>query len=515
MIAKLNGAILYGVKALHITVEVSVTNGIGYTITGLPDDTLKESLGRIGIALTNLGFQMPRTKLVINMTPAHIRKKGTSLELPIAIGILLASGQLPVSEKIANYWLAGEIGLDGAIHPVAGTLAMACQAIQEKYASFIVPMRNAPEACIVPGIDIYGADHLTQALSILYDQSPISPSRSRMTAASQVFHLDFKEVKGQTSAKRALEIAAAGGHNALLIGPPGSGKTMLAQRLPSILPPMTMEEALETTRIYSVTPSQSPLNGLIAERPFRAPHHTVSDIALAGGGLLPLPGEISLAHNGVLFLDELPEFNRRALEALRQPMEERKLLVSRSRMSLEFPANFMLIAAMNPCPCGYHGHPYRSCTCSAGRIQWYHHKLSGPLLERIDLHIVAEVPELSELFEANVQTESSETIRQRVIKARQIQEMRFKGIIGVYNNAQLPETLLHALCPIEPAARRYLLHHMKSQQLSHRAFGRVLKIARTIADLSGKSTLELAHVVEALYFRGLDKPSALSVKKIL
>ncbi len=476
-------------------------------ITGLPDDAIKESLNRLSIAITSNGYHMPRTKLVINLAPADVRKTGTAFDLPIALGILMASEQFSDLGKLNDYIIVGELGLDGSVYPVRGALCMAYHAQKEGCKGIVLPIANAKEAALVKGIEVYGVRHVNEVIDFIQSDCALDPIKPEATITStHPSRLDFKDVRGQQNVKRAMEIAAAGGHNALLIGPPGIGKTMLAKRLPSILPPMTISEALETTRIYSVVNHAEPLTGLITERPFRNPHHTTSDVALAGGGSIPMPGEISLAHNGVLFLDELPEFKRTVIEVLRQPLEERKVFIARAKMALEFPASFMLLAAMNPCLCGYFGHPLRSCTCSGRAIYWYRRKISGPLLERIDLHIEAESVPLHELMEINTPSEASSVIRERVIKARKIQSLRYKDKENVYCNAQMPDQDIDSYCKTDETAKKYLLKNMHLLQLSARSYSRILKVARTIADLAGSNLIELNHVAEAIHFRSLDKP---------
>jgi magnesium chelatase family protein len=515
MLAKLFGSALYGIDAFRITIEVSVSNGLGYHITGLPDEAISESLSRIEVALKSSGFQMPRTKLIINLAPADIRKAGTALDLPIALGILLASNQLNDRGKLKNYIIVGEIGLDGALYPVRGALCMAHQARKDGFKGILLPVENATEAALVDELNVYGFTSLQQVVAFLKKEDTIKETRRnpQTVPSAREDEFDFKHVRGQKGVKRALEIAAAGGHNALLIGPPGIGKTLLAKCLPSIMPPMSDPESLETTRIYSLIKKNEPLTGLIRARPFRSPHHTCSDIALAGGGSFPMPGEISLAHNGILFLDELPEFKRSAIEVLRQPLEDRKVLIARAKLSLEYPSTFLLLAAMNPCLCGYFGHPKRICTCSRRAVNSYRHRISGPILERIDLQVMVDPVPCSEMLGENPAVESSATIRARVLKTREIQARRFSGKAPIYCNAQMQDKDIEGYCPLEESARKYLLRTMDLAQLSPRSYTRTIKLARTIADMAAKEIIELDHIAEALHFRSLDKPLVIPTTK--
>jgi magnesium chelatase family protein len=487
---------------------VNVLAGNGYFIVGLPDNAVKESLQRVESALKSNNYYMPRTKLVVNLAPADIRKTGTAFDLPIAIGTLSASDQLQSEKNMSNYIMMGELSLDGSLLPVKGALPMAITARREGFKGLIVPYANCREAAIVNQLEVYGVTHINEVIAFFNGKGTLSPTevnaREAFIKCQHSFDTDFMEVRGQENIKRALEITAAGGHNAILIGPPGAGKTMLAKRIPTILPPLSLQEALETTKIHSVAGKLSEHTTLVAQRPFRSPHHSVSDAALVGGGGIPQPGEISLAHNGVLFLDELPEFKRSVLEVMRQPMEERKVTISRAKIALDFPASFMLIASMNPCPCGFYNHPERKCSCPPGAVQKYLNKISGPLLDRIDLHVEVTPVPFSELS-LRQEGESSESIRQRVMEAREIQTQRFREISGLYCNAQMSSKLIRKVCQLERTGEQLLKHAMEKLNLSARAYDRILKVSRTIADLQAAPSILNEHLAEAIQYRSLDR----------
>ena len=507
MLVKVYTAALQGIDATIVTIEVNSSRGIKFFLVGLPDSAVKESHERIISALQVNGYKFPSRQIVVNMAPADIRKEGSSYDLPLAIGILASAGEVS-EEKLSKYLIIGELSLDGSLQPIKGALPIAICARAKGYEGFILPKQNAREAAVVNNLNVYGVENIKEVIEFFNGERELEPTivntREEFYQHQSNFSYDFADVKGQESVKRALEVAAAGGHNVIMIGAPGSGKSMMAKRMPSILPPLSLGESLETTKIHSVAGKLTKNDSLIATRPFRAPHHTISQVAMVGGGSNPQPGEISLAHNGLLFLDELPEFNRSVLEVLRQPLEDRHISISRAKYSLDYPASFMLVASMNPCPCGYYNHPTKACVCNPGQVHRYLNRISGPLLDRIDIQIEI-VPVPFEKMAEQQTSESSATIRERVIKARKIQEQRFAEHSGIYCNAQMESKLLHQYATPDEQGLNLLRTAMTRLNLSARAYDRILKVARTIADLEASEAIKPNHIAEAISYRNLDR----------
>lgn len=514
MLAKTTGAAVQGIDAIAVTIEASVDWGATMVIVGLPDTAVKESAERVRCAIVQSGFEFPRKSVVINMSPADIKKEGSAYDLPIAIGIM-AADELVNTDRLGRYMLMGELSLDGSVRPIKGALPMAILARQMQLDGFILPRENAREAAVVNNLNIYGVDNLSQVIGFFNGVSQLNPTivdtRAEFASQQNSYPYDFAEVKGQESVKRAFEVACAGGHNIMLIGSPGSGKSMMAKRIPSILPPLSLGEALETTKIHSVAGALKSGTTLMTTRPFRSPHHTISPVALVGGGSYPTPGEISLAHNGVLFLDELPEFSRNVLEVMRQPLEDRHITISRAKYTIDYPASFMLVASMNPCPCGYYGHPTKKCVCSEYQRQHYLSKISGPLLDRIDLQIDVQPVNFNDISSKQA-GESSVDIRKRVVAARALQTARFAGTPEVHCNAQMTPRMIHEYAEPDAEGLALLKNAIERMNMSARAYDRILKVARTIADLEASPTVRAEHIMEAIGYRNLDRSSYFTFK---